>query len=107
MTFNGPRVSATPLLANLELLNVFDQVKVMNIKYIHKYFNNNLPAESLQTLVFEKDPHKIETKDQFIDLIFRPNVNTTNFRLHSFTRISSNQWNELQRKFTDEKISDL
>ena len=55
MTFNGPRVSATPLLANFELLNVFDQVKVMNIAYLHRYFNANLPAESLQSLKFEKN----------------------------------------------------
>ena len=86
---------------------VFDQVKVMNITYLHRYFNQNLPSESLKTLTFEKTPHEIETKDQFIELIFRPNVNTTNFGLNSFTRISSNQWNELQRKFIDKKLSDL
>ena len=34
MTFNGPRVSANPLLINLELLNVFYQVKIMNIIYV-------------------------------------------------------------------------
>ena len=51
MTFNSPRVSANPLLESLELLNVFDQFKVMNIIYIHKYFNANLPTGSLQTLV--------------------------------------------------------
>ena len=60
MTFNGPRVSAKPLLADLELLTVFDQVKVMNITYLHRYFNQNLPSESLKTLTFEKTPHKTE-----------------------------------------------
>ena len=107
MTFNGPRVSATPLLANFELLNVFDQVKVMNITYLHRYLNANLPAESLQSLKFEKTQHPTETRDKFIELIFRPNVNTTNFGLNSFTRISSNQWNELQRNHIDTKLSDI
>ena len=107
MTFNGPRVSANPLLINLELLNVFDQVKITNIIYVHKYFNANLPTDCLQTLTFEKTQHRIETKDKYIELIFRPNVNTTNYGLNSFTRISSNQWNELQRKFDDKKLSEL
>ena len=107
MTFNGPRVSATPLLANFELLNVFDQVKVMNIAYLHRYFNANLPTESLQSLKFEKTQHPTETRDKFIELIFRPNVNTTTFGLNSFTRVSSNQWNELQRNHIDTKLSDI
>ena len=107
MTFNGPRVSTTPLLANFEILNVFDQVKVMNIAYLHRYFNANLPAESLQSLKFEKTQHPTGTRDKFIELIFRPNVNTTNFGLNSFTRISSNQWNELQRNHIDTKLSDI
>ena len=107
ITFNGPRTSANPLLSDLEILNVFDQVKIMNIIYIHKYFNTNLPTESLQSLVFEKTQHLIETKDKVIELIFRPNVNTTNFGLNSLTGISTNQWNELQRNFDDKKLSEL
>ena len=107
ITFNGPRVSANPLLADLKLLNVFDHVKVMNIAYLHRYFNANLPADSLNTLTFDKVQHVTETKDKVIELIFRPNVNTTNFGLNSFTRISSNQWNELQRNFADKKLSEI
>ena len=107
MTFNGPRISATPLFADLELLNFFDQVKAMNIVYLHKYFNANLPVASLQTLQFEKTQHAIGTKDKVIELIFRPNVNTTTFGLNSFTRISSNQWNELQRNSVDKNLSEL
>ena len=71
------------------------------------YFNANLPTDCLQTLTFEKTQYRIETKDKYIELIFRPNVNTTNYGLNSFTRISSNQWNELQRKFDDKKLSEL
>ena len=31
LTFNGPRISATPLYSELKILKFFDQVKVMNI----------------------------------------------------------------------------
>ena len=57
MTFNGPRVSANPPLADLELLNVFDQVKVTNITYLHRYFNQNLPSDSLNTQLHLKKLH--------------------------------------------------
>ena len=56
----------------------------MNIAYLHGYFNANLPADSLNTLTFDKVQHVTETKDKVIELIFRPNVNTTNFGLNSF-----------------------
>jgi len=87
ITFNGPRVSATPLYADLELLKFFDQVKVMNILYVHKYFNGNLPCDSLASLKFEKTNHSIGTRGNAIGLINRSNVKTTNFGLHSFTRL--------------------
>ena len=54
LTFNGPRISATPLYSELKILKFFDQVKVMNIIYVHKYLNGNLPIDTLNTLNFEK-----------------------------------------------------
>ena len=97
ISFNGPRVSATPLYADLGILKTFDQVKVMNILYVHRYLNQNLPIDTLETLKFEKTDHSIGTRGNAIGLLKCPNVNTTNFGLNSFTRLASNQWNELQK----------
>jgi len=44
-----------PLYA--ELLKHFDQVKVKKILYVQKYLNNNLRADTLNTLRFEKINH--------------------------------------------------
>ena len=51
MTFNGPRTSATPLYADLSILKLFDLVKIMNILYVHKYLNGNLPTDTLKPLI--------------------------------------------------------
>jgi len=75
----------------LELLKYFDQVKVMNIFYVHKYFNENLPCDTLATLKFEKTNHSIGTRGNAIGLINRSNVKSTNFGLHSLTGLSSFQ----------------
>ena len=54
ITFSAPRKSTTPLYAELSILKFFDQVKVMNILYVHKYLNGNLPEDCLETLKFNK-----------------------------------------------------
>ena len=97
ITFNGPRVSATPLYAEVGVLKLFDQVKLMNILYIHKYLNGKLPQDTLKTLKFERTSHSIGTKGNSIGLLKRPNVKTTYYGLNSFSRSSLNQYNELQK----------
>ena len=87
----------TPLYAELGILKAFDQAKVMNILYIHKYLNGNLPTDVLKTLKFKKTDHSIGTRSNTIGLLKRPSVNTTNFGLNSFSRLASDQWNELQK----------
>ena len=62
ITFNGPRISATPLYAELGLLKFFDMVKVMNILYVHKYLNRKLPVDVLSTLKYDKLDHSIGTR---------------------------------------------
>jgi len=96
ITFNGPRTSATPLYAELGILKFFDLVKTLNIPYVHKYLNGNLPSDSLETLEFNKLNHSIGTRGNTAGLLSRQNVNTTNFGLHSLTRIAADQWNFLQ-----------
>ena len=107
ITFSAPRKSATPLYAELSILKFFDQVKVMNILYVHKYLNGNLPEDCLKTLKFIKTNHSYATRGNAIGLLNRPNVNSTNYGLHSFSRLSHNQWNELQQNFLDLNLSEL
>ena len=99
MTFNAPRTSATPLYAELGILKLFDLTKVMNILYVHKHLNGNLPIDTLEILEFTRTNHSYGTRSNNIGLLKRANVNTSNYGLASFTHLSSNQWNELQRHF--------
>ena len=101
ITFNGPRTSASPLFAEMGLLKFFDHVKIMNILYVQKYLNNSLPTDVLTTLNFEEIDHPRETRRNESKLLKLSTVNTLNFGLNSFTRLSSKQWNELRSNHPD------
>ena len=107
LTFKGPRTSATPLYSELGILKFFDQVEIMNILYVHKYLNGNLPVDSLETLKFEKVDHSFATRGNVIGLLKQPTINTTNFGLYSFSNLSVNQWNNLQKHFQNSYLSNL
>jgi len=107
MTFSEPRTSATPLFAELKLLKIFDQVKVMNILFIQKYLQGNLPSDVLSTLNFDEIDHKTGTRGKAIKLLKLSTVKTTNFGLNSFSRLSSKQWNELLINHPDTDFHNL
>ena len=95
------------LYAELGILKLFDLTKVMNILYVQKHLNGNLPIDTLETLEFTKTNHSCRTRSNTIGLLKRANVNTSNYGLASFTRLSSNQWNELQKYFPNLNHSEL
>ena len=107
LTFNGPRVSTTPLHAELAVLKFFDQVEVMNILCVRKYLNGNLPTDTLKTLNFSKIDHSFETRSNTVGLLKQPSVNTTNYGLHSFSNLSTKQSNDLQKHFQGLCLSEL
>ena len=107
ITFNGPRISATPLYSELGILKLFDQVEIMNILYVHKYLNGKLPVDTLKTLNFEKVDHSFATRGNVIGLLKQPSATTTNFGLYSFSNLSVNQWNNLQKNHPNLCLSEL
>ena len=107
LTFNGPKISATPLYSELRILKLFDQVEIMNILYVHKYLNGKLPVDTLKTLNFEKVNHSFATRGNVIGLLKQPSATTTNFGLYSFSNISVNQWNNLQKNHPNLCLSEL
>ena len=107
ITVNAHRKSATPLYAELRILKFFYQVKVSNILYVHRYLNGNLPEDCLKTLKFDKTGHSYGTRGNTAGLLSRPIVNSTNYGLDSFSRLSYNQWNELQQNLLDLNLSEL
>ena len=72
-----------------------------------KHLNGDLPVDTLPTLNFDRIDHSIGARSNNIGLLKRYNVNTSNYRLYSFTRLSVLQWNELQRHFSNLNLSEL
>ena len=88
ITFKEPRSSANPLYHELSLLKIFDQVKVMNVCYVQKYLQGNLPSDVLSTLNFKEIDHVVGTRRKAIKLLKLSTVKTLNFGLNSFSRLS-------------------
>ena len=107
ITFKEPRSSANPLYHELSLLKIFDQVKVMNVCYVQKYLQGNLPSDVLSTLNFKEIDHVVGTRRKAIKLLKLSTVKTLNFGLNSFSRLSSKQWNELILNHLDTDIKNI
>ena len=107
MTFSPPRSSATTLYANHGILKIFDLVKVLNILYVHKFLNQNLPSDILKTLSIEKIDHSQGTRGSTKGLLKYNSANTTSFGLNSLSCLSSHQWNWIQQGNSNINISEL
>lgn len=105
ITFSEPRSPSLPIFAELGILKFFDLVKVLNIQFIHKFLNSNLPSDTLTSLKFDRISHSHETRCNTIGLLIEPTVNTSTFGSFSFSRISTLQWNNLQRNYPDTNLT--
>ena len=107
ITFSEPRASSNPIFSNLGILKFFDMVEVLNIKFVHQFFNRALPLELLDTLKFYKINHSIRTRSQSLGLIQIPSVNTRSYGLNSFTKLSIQQWNKLQQHLSSLHLAEI
>ena len=89
---------------NSSLLN--SSVELLNILFVHKYLNHNLPTDILRSLDFAKVNHSIGTRGMSAGLLSRSTVNTVSYGVHSFSRIAKDQWNKLQKHFPNVVLSD-
>ena len=69
MTFNAPRSPSNPIFSNLGILKVFDLVEVLNILFVHQYFNRGLPNDLIDTLSFSKICHSFNTRGSALGLL--------------------------------------
>ena len=107
MTFSPPRTSANNLYANYKLFKIFDLVKLMKILYVHKFLNQNLPTDILNSLSINKVDHSLGTRSDTKSLLRYQSVNTTFFGLNSLSRLSSHQWNLLQLNNSKFNLSEI
>jgi hypothetical protein len=101
ITFSKPRSPSSPIFSELGILNFFDLVEVMNILSVHQHLNSKLPTDLLLSFSFSKMSHSFGTRDISLGLLNLPIANTKTYGLNSFTCLAIQQWNSLQRSFSD------
>ena len=79
----------------------------MNILYVHKFLNQNLPVDTLNTLSIDKVSHSLGTRGSTKGLLKCQNVNTTSFGMNSLSRIASCQWNQFQLHFPNLNLTEV
>ena len=96
MKFSEPRSPSSPIFSELGILKIFDQVEVLNILLVYQHLNRNLPIDTLETIEFNRICHSAGTRGKSLGLLNLPNVKTKTYGLNSLTRLSIQQWNNLQ-----------
>ena len=107
ITFNAPRSPSNPIFFNLEILKFFDLVEVLNILFIHQHSNRDLPEDLLNTLNLSKTSHSFNTRGSTLGLLQLSSVKTKFYGLNSFSRLSIQQWNRLQRSFSEINLCEI
>ena len=87
MTFNASRSLSNPIFSNLGILKAFDLFEVLNILFVHQYFNRGLPNNLIDTISFSKICHSFNTRGSALGLLQLPSVKTLSYGLNSFSRL--------------------
>ena len=96
ITFSDFRSHSSPLFFNLKILKVYDQVKVLNILFVHKFLNAKLLSDLLNYFNFVKLDHRHETRGVKLGLLSIPTSNTICFGIKSLTKIAISQCNAME-----------
>ena len=107
MTFNQPRAPSAPIFSDLKILTVFDLVKLLNIQFVHKFLNSELPDDTLNTFAFTKISHSYRTRGNALGLLVEPDFNTRTFGTFSLSKASISDWNSLQYKHPSTNLSNV
>ena len=107
ITFNAPRSPSNPIFSNLGILKFFDLVEVLNILFVHQHSNRDLPEYLLNTLNLSKTSHSFNTRGSTLGLLQLSSVKTKFYGLNSFSSLSIQQWNRLQRSFPNINLCEI
>ena len=62
MTFSGFRDHANPILKDFKILKIRDQIKLLNILFVHDWWNNRLPSCFDNAFLAREDVHSHATR---------------------------------------------
>ena len=102
ISFNSPRMSATPLFKKFEILKLADNVSLQNFLYAHGSLNNQLPSTLSGQLFFVDTDHNLRSKT-FLQLK-RPSSKTIIYGSKSIKSRSVDIWNYINKLFYKENL---
>ena len=96
ISFSPPRSSSTPIFKKLQILTIFDLVKLLNVLFVHQHINSKLPPDLCDTFSFDQIDHEYPTRSQSLGLLKRLKVSTVTYGLNSLCHQSIAQWNRIK-----------
>ena len=107
ISFSTFRSSSTPIFKYLQILPIFDLVKLLNIILINQHLNSILPQDLCDTLNFNIIDHIYPTRNKSKGLLKIPAVSTSTYGLKCLVSKSISQWNHFQSLHPEFKFADM
>ena len=95
------------IFSDLGILKFFNLFEVLNILFVHQLFNVDLPEDLLDTFDFSKISHSFNTRGSCLGLLKFSSINTKTYGLHSFSKLTIQQWNDFQQSFPDINLAEI
>ena len=96
-----------PLVRELKILKLVDQITLLNCLFVHDYLNKRLPKSFDNTFVKLDEMNSINTRNSTLGCIYIPRVNPTSYGLNSIIRKSTVSWNYYTQKFKNVNLTNL
>ena len=88
------------LFSSNYILKLEGKIRIENILYISKSFNNLLPPIFKIWFIFCSDVHNYQTVSSTADKIFKPSYRTHSYGKNLITIGAINSWNKTQHQFS-------
>ena len=107
MTFSQFRAHSAPLFSRLNILTIFDLVKMQNVLFVHRVLNYKVPDEVGNYFQFTLKSHEHNTRESRAGCLEIPNVNSSSYGIKSLSYQSISTWNWISRSYVDSIESQL
>ena len=107
MTFSQFRAHSAPLFSRLNILTIFDLVKMQNVLFFHRVLNYKVPDGVRNYFQFTLKSHEHNTRESRAGCLEIPNVNSSSYGINSLSYQSISTWNSISRSYVDSIESQL
>ena len=104
ITFSDFHAPSSELFSILNVLKIYDVIKLQNISLVHDILKNNCPPRVSSIFNLSYYQHDYETRGSYTSLLSRPRCRTLLYGINSITYQSILQWNEFQQKYFESPL---